>query len=164
MQDVLIEFLSAFALRDKSKDTTYTKIDQLPPFNITAIFSNEYGYASFRRLLGVEFVTDGTVYSINDAFTEQTISYVCADFTPLAPLSWQDMIAPVQTDQSDPTTSREKTRCFAAERKIRLARARRPVPLWSRFGAELIFLENDYSSDTQTGVEQKRVGEAVWGA
>ena len=108
MQDVLIEFLSAFALRDKSKDTTYTKIDQLPPFNITAIFSNEYGYASFRRLLGVEFVTDGTVYSINDAFTEQTISYVCADFTPLAPLSWADMISPVKTDQSHSTANREK--------------------------------------------------------
>ncbi len=98
MQDVLFEFLSAFALRDKSKDSTYTKVDQLPPFNITCIFSNEYGYASFRRLLGVEFVTDGTVYSINDAFSEQTISYVCADFTPLAPLSMKEMVAPVLQD------------------------------------------------------------------
>jgi len=98
MQDVLFEFLSAFALRDKSKDSTYTKVDQLPPFNITCIFSNEYGFASFRRLLGVEFVTDGTVYSINDAFSEQTISYVCADFTPLAPLSMKEMVAPVQKD------------------------------------------------------------------
>ena len=65
MQDVLIEFLSAFALRDKSKDTTYTRIDQLPPFNIICIFSNEYGYASFRRLLVAELVIDGTVYSIH---------------------------------------------------------------------------------------------------
>jgi len=115
MQDVLFEFLSAFALRDKSKDSTYTKVDQLPPFNITCIFSNEYGYASFRRLLGVEFVTDGTVYSINDAFSEQTISYVCADFTPLAPLSMKEMVAPVQKnlvvrDREEKLSSRGRSR------------------------------------------------------
>ena len=44
------------------------------------------------------FDYSNTVYSINDAFSEQTISYVCADFTPLAPLSLKEMVAPVQKD------------------------------------------------------------------
>jgi hypothetical protein len=106
-QDVLFEFLSAFALRDKSKDTSYAKIDQLPPFNITMIFTNESGYASFRRLLGVEFVSDGTVYSVNDAFSEETISYVCADFTTLMPMSLSSLMNPPSTTSA--STSRERT-------------------------------------------------------
>jgi len=106
-QDVLLEFLSAFALRDKSKDTKYAKIDQLPPFNITMIFTNETGYASFRRLLGVEFVTDGTVYSVNDAFSEQTISYVCSDFTTLMPMSLSSLMNPPLATSA--STSRERT-------------------------------------------------------
>jgi len=83
--DVLYEWLMSGQVlgHDVSKDTFYTKIDQLPPFNMTMLFVDEYGNISYRRVLGVELVTDGVVYSSNDMLAEQTISYMAADFTPL---------------------------------------------------------------------------------
>jgi hypothetical protein len=85
--DALYRFLynAALSSTDNSKDSWYRKPDQLPPFNLTLIFEDEYGHQSFRRLLGVDLVNDGTVYSINDLYSEQTISYMAADFTPLMP-------------------------------------------------------------------------------
>ena len=74
------------AARSYSKDESYSKIDQLPPLNFTFCFADEYGHASVRKLLGVVLVTDGTVYSVNDQLTEQTISYMAMDFTPLQPI------------------------------------------------------------------------------
>jgi hypothetical protein len=58
-------------------------VDQLPPFNATILFSDEYGNSSYRRLLGLEFVTDGTVYLIQDMLSKQTISYMASEFAPL---------------------------------------------------------------------------------
>src|ERR1019366_2389101 len=58
LQDVLAEFLTSAAFTsDLSKDSQYVKVDQLPPFNLTFLFSNEYGHQSYQRLIGVEFVT-----------------------------------------------------------------------------------------------------------
>jgi len=52
--DVLYSFLNSGAFTsDLSKDTTYMKVDQLPPFNLTLLFADEYGNSSSQRLLGV---------------------------------------------------------------------------------------------------------------
>jgi len=104
--DVLFCFLQAVLPHDFSKDTTYFKPDQLPPFNATILFSDEYGHASYRRLLGLEFVTDGTVYSIQDMMTEQTVSYMASDFTPLMPVTHGMMFNPTT---SSPAQAAEKT-------------------------------------------------------
>ena len=92
--DVLYRFLQAVLPNDLSKDTLYVKVDQLPPFNLTMLFADEYGNQSQRRILGMEFVTDGTVYSINDLLSEQTISFMAADFTPLLPLNENPVFNP----------------------------------------------------------------------
>lgn len=105
--EALFEFLQGIMMTDGSKDSTFTKIDQLPPFNITMIFTNEAGYASQRRLLGVKFITDGVVYSIQDMLIEQTISWMALDYTPLIPLSLNNLFTP--PDLLDQTTRREKT-------------------------------------------------------
>jgi hypothetical protein len=106
--DALYNFLqSGQYTNDKSKDSTYLKVDQLPPFNITILFCNEQGFASYRRLLGVEFVTDGTTYSIQDMYTEQSITFMCEDFTPLLPLDLSSLFN--STIPKDPTTSPEAT-------------------------------------------------------
>jgi hypothetical protein len=84
--DALATFLQSVTVTDKSKDSQVTKSDQLPPFNITMVFANEEGYASARTILGVEFLNDGTVYSVQDLLTERTISWMAYDFTPLLPL------------------------------------------------------------------------------
>ncbi len=69
-------------------------MDQLPPFNLTLLFSNEQGYASYQRLLGMVFVDDGTVYSIHDQFTERSLVYLAEDFTELTPLTLSSLYQP----------------------------------------------------------------------
>ncbi len=113
--DVLFSFLQSIMLVDGSKDTTFTKVDQLPPFNITLIFTNELGYASQRKLLGVKFVTDGVVYSIQDMLVEQTLSWMALDFTPLVPLTLTNLYQP--TNPLDQTTRRERTPTDAMRQK-----------------------------------------------
>jgi hypothetical protein len=68
-----------------SRDSGYVKVDQLPPFDATLVFADEYGHTSYRKLLGIDMLTDGTVYSVQDQITEQTITYMASDFTPLLP-------------------------------------------------------------------------------
>ena len=87
-KDVLSEFLTSDAFTsDLSKDTDYSKVDQLPAFNLTLLFCDEYGNSSYQRLLGVELLTSGDVYSIQEMLSEQTITFICTDFTPLLPIS-----------------------------------------------------------------------------
>ena len=92
--DLMYRFLFSELTGDLSKDSLYLKPDQLPPFNLTLMLSDEYGNASYRRLLGVEVVTDGVIYSQNDMFAEQTLSYMAADFTPLLPLNRSALLKP----------------------------------------------------------------------
>lgn len=108
--DALLPFFQASLVTDTSKDTNFVHPDQLPPFNITLLFTNEEGYASMRHLLDVKFVTDGVVYSIQDMLSEQTLSWMALDFTPLQPLTSLNIFQPVNpqdqtlTNQNSPTT------------------------------------------------------------
>jgi hypothetical protein len=95
--EVLYTFLQSGLMTDLSKDTTYTKLDQLPPIDFTLLFSNEAGYVSSQRLLGVELVTDGTVISVQDILLEQQITWVAADLTPLAPLNFNSFFGVTTT-------------------------------------------------------------------
>lgn len=94
--DVLYNFLKSQQLlaHDVSKDTQYVKVDQLPPFNMTLLFTDEFGNVSYRRVLGVDFVTDGVVYSSQDMLAEQTISYMASDFTPLLDINSSALFRP----------------------------------------------------------------------
>ena len=80
-------------------------MDQLPPFNLTLLFSNEQGYASYQRLLGVVFVDDGTVYSIHDQFTERSLVYLAEDFTELTPLTLFSLYQPKDVGVSSAAAS-----------------------------------------------------------
>lgn len=53
--------------------------DQLPPLDLTIVFANEYGALSDFRLYGLEWFTDGTVFSIEDLLSEETMNFVCRD-------------------------------------------------------------------------------------
>lgn len=94
--DSLYSFLMAQQIsgHDLSKDTTYVKPDQLPPFNMTLLFADELGNVSYRRILGVDFVTDGVVYSTNDMVSEQVLSYVASDMTPLLSIKDSALFTP----------------------------------------------------------------------
>lgn len=63
--------------------------DELPPFDITISYANEYGHASKMRLYGVRLVNEGQVMSVNDIYTENTYQFVATGLEPLSkePLS-----------------------------------------------------------------------------
>lgn len=57
--------------------------DELPPFDITISYANEYGHASKMALYGVRLINEGQVMSINDIFTENTYQFVATGLEPL---------------------------------------------------------------------------------
>jgi len=50
--------------------------DEMPPFNITISFVNEYGHSSRIAVYGITIVDEGQVMSIDDIITENTMSYM----------------------------------------------------------------------------------------
>ena len=61
-------------------------VDQLPPFDITLLFSNEYGDNSYMVLYGVELINEGQTMSIQDLLTENVMQFVARDIDPLRPI------------------------------------------------------------------------------
>ena len=97
-------------------------VDPLPPFNLTLLFSNELGYASYQRLLGVSFVDDGAVYSIQDQFSERTLVFLAEDFTELMPLTLSSLYQPLSS-VAQVLAFPVYTRCLSPREK-QLSRAR----------------------------------------
>ena len=52
---------------------------QLPPFDVTIFFRNEYGHASFMRIYGLEITDEAQSHSINDIYLENQMQYVARD-------------------------------------------------------------------------------------
>jgi hypothetical protein len=53
--------------------------DELPPFDITISFANEYGVQARMALYGVRLINEGQVMSVNDVYTENTYQFVATD-------------------------------------------------------------------------------------
>ena len=75
-------------------------IDQIPPFDITVSFVNEYGSVSRLVLYGVELVNEGQTMSIDDLITENVVSFVARHIDPMFSMrdpnqnvSWWDAVA-----------------------------------------------------------------------
>lgn len=59
--------------------------DELPPFDIHAVFMNEYGMSAQLVIHGVHLTSEGQVMSIEDMLTENTMQYVASDITLMRP-------------------------------------------------------------------------------
>ena len=68
-------------------DSGAVMADQMRPFDIMLLFTHEFGNAGIRHIYGLEVVTNGSVYSVQDYYSENTISYIARDVTPLIPLT-----------------------------------------------------------------------------
>jgi len=72
-------------------------VDQIPPFDITISFVNEYGAVSRLALYGVELVNEGQTMSIDDLITENVCSFVARHIEPMydmrgdGPTNWEDV-------------------------------------------------------------------------
>lgn len=60
--------------------------DQIPPFDITATYANEYGQAAVKRIYGVELLNEGSGASMDDVVIEETMTFVAREVGPMVPL------------------------------------------------------------------------------
>lgn len=72
------------SIMDQLKDKSVMKnahfiTDELPPFDVTISFANEYGFDSKMAIYGVRIMNEGQVMSINDIYIENTYQYVATD-------------------------------------------------------------------------------------
>jgi hypothetical protein len=58
-------------------------VDQLPPFTIVVTIATELGEVAQQVITGVTLVNYGTVYSVDDIYTEVSYSYLATDVSPL---------------------------------------------------------------------------------
>ena len=59
--------------------------DQIPPFDITITFANEYGQAAVRAIYGVELINEGSGVSMDDITIEESMTYVAREVGPMIP-------------------------------------------------------------------------------
>lgn len=57
--------------------------DQIPPFDITITFVNEYGQGAVRSIYGVELLNEGSGASMDDIVIEETMTYVARELGPM---------------------------------------------------------------------------------
>lgn len=74
--------------------------DQIPPFDITITFVNEYGQAAVRSIYGVELLNEGSGASMDDIVIEETMTYVARELGPMYSIKTDPLI-----DNDDPTMS-----------------------------------------------------------
>lgn len=65
--------------------------DEMPPFNVTVSFANEYGYTSRLALYGITILNEGQTMSINDIYTENTYQFFATDIDYLEDLGFRGM-------------------------------------------------------------------------
>ena len=57
--------------------------DQIPPFDITITFVNEYGQGAVRSIYGCELLNEGSGASMDDIVIEETMTYVAREIGPM---------------------------------------------------------------------------------
>lgn len=66
------------------------KPDELPPFDVTINFLNEYGESSRLTIKDVRIISEGQTMSIEDRITENTMQYIAADIDMMTPDVYED--------------------------------------------------------------------------
>lgn len=59
--------------------------DQIPPFDVTITFANEYGQAAVRAIYGIELINEGSGASMDDIQIEESMTYVAREVGPMVP-------------------------------------------------------------------------------
>lgn len=64
-------------------------IDEIPPFDITINFLNEYGQSAKMSILGVEILNEGMGMSIDDITTEKACTFIARNIVELQPDAYE---------------------------------------------------------------------------
>lgn len=59
--------------------------DQIPPFDVSITFANEYGQAAVRSIYGVEILNEGSGASMDDIVIEENMTFIARDLGPMVP-------------------------------------------------------------------------------
>ncbi len=68
----------------KTADPHYA--DEIPPFDITISFANEYGQKAVMVIYGVEILNEGSGFSIDSIIAEKACTFVCRRIDPMVPV------------------------------------------------------------------------------
>lgn len=60
--------------------------DEIPPFDITISFANEYGQKAYMVLYGVELLNEGAGFSIDTITAEKACTFVCRRVDSMEPV------------------------------------------------------------------------------
>lgn len=66
--------------------------DQIPPFDITITFVNEYGQSAVRSIYGVELLNEGSGASMDDIVIEETMTYVARELGPMYTIATDNLL------------------------------------------------------------------------
>jgi hypothetical protein len=58
-------------------------IDQIPPFNVTMTFANEYGQAAFQKIYDVEFLNEVSGVNIDTVIMERNLTFIARRVSPI---------------------------------------------------------------------------------
>lgn len=65
-------------------------IDEIPPFDITVNFMNEYGQAARMEIYGVEILNEGMGLSVDDITTEKACTFIARNVVEMKPMDdWE---------------------------------------------------------------------------
>lgn len=82
-------------------------IDQIPPFDIVAYGSNEYGNTAMLMVGGVILGQTGTTLSVHDIYTESTYSYTARYYIPWSPAgSFRDQMRELWWENTQSASAR----------------------------------------------------------
>ena len=62
-------------------------VDQIPPFDITVSFANEFGSAAVAAIYSIILINEGFAWTIDDMMSESSFTYVARGVMPLTPLT-----------------------------------------------------------------------------
>ena len=68
-------------------EATIQYADELPPFDVTISFANEYGRKAMLQIFGLEILNEGTGYSIDSVTTEKACTFVARRIGYMKPLT-----------------------------------------------------------------------------
>lgn len=57
--------------------------DQIPPFDVTITFFNEYGQGATRSIYGVEILNEGSGASMDDVVIEESMTFIARELGPM---------------------------------------------------------------------------------
>lgn len=61
--------------------------DQIPPFDVSITFANEYGQAAVRSIYGVEILNEGSGASMDDIQIEESMTFIARELGPMIAIS-----------------------------------------------------------------------------